>query len=257
LTLSRRTVRFNLEKVLKTLAVRDLSEAAAMQGQRPGHVGRPADECPYPKPFPRHFARCPGYLARRVIDLDQQQLPVGTIWTCRHLEARRTAARDHRWYGACVLGDGGSRAKWAEEAGPNRVRMINYLVHEMANISEPFTLRLWELKLDQAGALEKQNDTQSSTRSMQWLANRFITAVDKFLTDRRVLLEHYHLSLGTCRDLAGQLLDEVLGQRPPASWDHRFDGLLRFPEDCLHPGSQQTAGSNRERAASKRATSDS
>ena len=255
--LSPRSVRLSIEQVLKTLAVRKLSEAVAIQAGLESHAHRPLDECPYLKPFAYHFARCPAYQPHRAIDLDPENRPVGAVWSCGHLQARQTGAQHNRWYAACALGDSASRARWAEEAGPIRVRTVNYLLHELAKITEPFAFRLWELKLDQARAVEKHADIQPATRSMHWLVNQFLATIDKFLSDRSALLQQYRLSFEGWPELAGELIEDVLDPRSPTTWDRRFDALLRFPADRLVVRSQPTVGSADDRVASKRATSDS
>ena len=70
---------------------------------------RPADECPYPKPFAADFDACPAYQARQFIPLDTLYQPLEPVLTCRHLETRPLLAR-HRWYGACAVGDARSPA---------------------------------------------------------------------------------------------------------------------------------------------------
>jgi DNA-binding CsgD family transcriptional regulator len=231
LNVSPRTIRFQLEKIFLLFGVRSRSGATAAWMESKIQARRPVDECPYPKPFPDHFAECPAYEAGLVADLDQRYQPVGRIWGCLHLQGRLRATTEHRWYGACVLGDTAVRQRWAEQAGPDRLRAINQLLHEMARISGPFAQRLWELKGHQARALERKQDPTPATQSMGTLAGRFMADLETFLNRRRTLLVRHQLAITECLELARWLIDKVVEQGSPAVWDERFDTLVRFPAD--------------------------
>ena len=231
LNLSPRSIRFQLERIFRMFGVRNRSEAIAMWMDSKRRAPRPPDECPYPKPFPPNFEECPGYQALQVVTPDDRSRPVGRIWTCRHLEGRLMAKTVHRWYGACVLGDTLGRKRWAERAGPGRLRALNHLLHELAPVSGSFAQRLWELKGDQVRALEQKQDPKPATRLMETLAGQFMGDIETFLDRRRRLLEQNQLAIAECLNLARRQIDRVLEQSSPAEWDNRFDVLMRFPED--------------------------
>src|SRR5207253_9030685 len=44
---------------------------------------RPADECPYPTPFPADFNACPASQARQFIPLDTMDHPLEPVLPCR------------------------------------------------------------------------------------------------------------------------------------------------------------------------------
>jgi DNA-binding CsgD family transcriptional regulator len=228
---SSRTVRFQLEKIFRMLSVRSRSEAIAAWMDLADHLRRPVDECPYPKPFANHFTECPAYEARQAITMDESARPASWIWTCQHLKSRLVASTQNRWYGACVLGDAVDRQRWAEWIGPNRIRLMNQLAHELAPATGPFTQRLWELKGDQARALQYREDPGPATKSMEALTGRFLDYIEAYLNWNRLLLEQNQLAIVECVDLARRLIDRVLDQGSPAAWDDRFDALLRFPKD--------------------------
>ena len=234
LNMSSRAIRFQLEKIFRMFGVRNRSVASTMWMDSKGQ-SRPVDECPYPKPFPEHFAGCPAYKARQVATLDERSRPGGRIWTCQHLESRVMSKTEHRWYGACVLGGTVARKRWAEWAGPDRLRILDFLLHEMAPVSGPFAQRLWELKGDQVRALEQKQDPKPAARLMEALAGRFIGDVETFLNRRRRLLEENQLAINGCLNLAHRQIDRVLEQGSSAAWDKRFDVLMRFPEDAWSP----------------------
>ena len=231
LNLSPRSIRFQLERIFRMLGVRNRSEAIAIWVDSKPRARRPIDECPYPKPFPANFEECPGYQALQVVTPDQKSRPTGRIWTCRHLEGRLMAKTRHRWYGACALGDTVSRKRWAERAGPDRLRTLNRLLHELAPVTGSFAQRLWELKGDQVRALEQKQDPRPTTRLMESMAGRFVGDIEAFLDRRRRLLEQNQLAIDECINLARRQIDRVLDQGSPAEWDNRFDVLMRLPED--------------------------
>jgi DNA-binding CsgD family transcriptional regulator len=243
LNVSPRTIRFQIEKIFRMSGVRSRSAAIALRMDSTFQVQRPLDECPYPKPFPDHFAECPAYQARQVIALDERNQPVGRTWTCQHLESQLMAKTEHRWYGACVLGGIVGRQRWAEWAGPGVVRALNDMTHELAPVTGPCAQRLWELKGDQVRALERNLDPRPATRSMEAVAGRFMRDIETFLNRRRSLLEQHHLAIDEYLDVARRLIDRVLDQGSPATWDDRFDALMRFPEDVWSVSPSTSPGS--------------
>jgi DNA-binding CsgD family transcriptional regulator len=231
LRVSPRTIRFQLEKIFRVLGVRSRSEAVAIWMDSKRQARRPVDECPYPKPFPNHFMACPAYVARQVADLDEKSRPVAPIWTCQHLAGRRMAKTEYRWYGACVLGDAIGRERWAKQVGPDRLRTLNHLQHDLAPVTGPFAQRLWELKGDQALALKRNEDPGPATQRMEALSDRFIGDIETVLNRRRGLLKQNQLAIDECVDQVRRLIEGVLEQASPAVWDSRFDALMRFPAD--------------------------
>ena len=231
LNLSPRSIRFQLERIFGMLGVRNRSEAIATLMDSKRRAPRPIDECPYPKPFPANFEECPGYQALQVVTPDERSRPAGRIWTCRHFEGRLMAKTRHRWYGACVLGDTAGRKRWAERVGPDRLRTLNHLLHELAPVTGSFAQRLWELKGDQVRALEQKQDPKPATLLMESVAARFLGDIEAFLDRRRRLLEQNQLAIDECLNLARRQIDRVLDPGSPAEWDNRFDVLMRLPED--------------------------
>src|SRR3989442_10934202 len=128
----------------------------------------------------------------------------------------------HRWYGACVLGDTLGRKRWAERAGPGRLRALNHLLHELAPVSGSFAQRLWELKGDQVRALEQKQDPKPATRLMETLAGQFMGDIEAVLNRRRRMLEENQLAINECLNLARSKIDRVLEQDSSASIGNRF-----------------------------------
>ncbi len=92
---------------------------------------RPADECPYPKPFPPEFTDCPAYQATQTVTSDLSDRPLGSLITCRHLEGRLMPDTNFRWYGACVVGNAEARVRWSNEVGMDRLNDISALRQEV------------------------------------------------------------------------------------------------------------------------------
>jgi len=84
-------------------------------------VGRPADACPYPKPFAADFNDCPTYQTRHAIVVDSNDRPLHTIWSCRHMETKQVPGEPGHYYGACQLGDAKGRQHWVQLIGPERI----------------------------------------------------------------------------------------------------------------------------------------
>lgn len=131
-----RTVRTHFEKLYRDQGVRNRSQAIAVWAARDmlDRPHRPADECPYPKPFPPDFMDCPAYQATQVVTLDLSHRPLGSVMTCRHLESRLMPNTNYRWYGACVLGDAAARRRVPQNAGavPAVVRVRHQPALQMA-----------------------------------------------------------------------------------------------------------------------------
>ena len=78
---------------------------------------RPADECPWPRPFPDGFDGCPAYLQRAFIPLNISDQPLTPVRTCGHLVSRRLPNGAAGWYAGCELGDAAARQRWDAATG--------------------------------------------------------------------------------------------------------------------------------------------
>ena len=87
LGIAHRTVRTHFENLFRDRGIRNRSQAIALWSSRnrTSRHARPADECPYPKPFPPDFVDCPAYQATQMVTLDLSHRPLGSVMTCRHL----------------------------------------------------------------------------------------------------------------------------------------------------------------------------
>ena len=188
---------------------------------------RPADECPYRKPFPPDFNACPAYQATQMVALDISMRPLGSVLTCRHLEGRLMRNTDYRWYGACVIGDAEGRRRWSESVGAERLHRISALRQEVSQLSTPFVQRLWELK-----AMDQRDTKIPIQRQIEGTVDDFMTKMTSFLRERRELLDDLHLPLDACIRLLRIAIDRFVEQGLSESdWEVPNEVLALFPAD--------------------------
>lgn len=229
LGITHRTVRTHFEKLFHDRGIRNRSQAIALWSARRmvGRHLRPADECPYPKPFPADFADCPAYQATQMVTLDISHRPLGSVMTCRHLEGRLMPNTNHRWYGACVLGDAEARRRWSNAVGVDRLHDISTLRQEVSGLSIPYIQRLIELK----GTPVRDNPL-AHARQLQGVVDEFMTRMTALLRERKPVLDDLHLPLEACIRLLGIAVDRFvrLGLTE-AEWEVPDEVLILFPDD--------------------------
>ena len=79
---------------------------------------RPADECPFPRPFPQGFDECPTFRPQPFTPIDMNDRPLAPMLTCGQLVTRSLSNGKVGWYAACRIGDEAARRKLGE-AGVN------------------------------------------------------------------------------------------------------------------------------------------
>lgn len=229
LGVTHRTVRTHFEKLFADRGIRNRSQAVALWSARlvdPGHL-RPADECPYPKPFRPDFADCPAYQATQLVTLDLSHRPLGMVLTCRHLESRLMPSTNYRWYGACVLGDAEARRRWSNSIGVDRLHEISALRQEVSALSMPYIQQLIELK-----NMPASTNPVAHTRRMQGVVDDFMTKITALLRERKSVLDELHLPLDACIRLLGIAIDRFVQQGlTEAEWEVPDEVLLLFPDD--------------------------
>ena len=229
LGVTHRTVRTHFERLFHDRGIRNRSQAIALWSARSmedRHV-RPADECPYPKPFPPDFIDCPAYQATQMVTLDLSHRPLGSVMTCRHLESRLMPNTNYRWYGACVLGDAEARRRWSNAIGVDRLHDISTLRQEVSALSMPYIQRLIELKNMPPG-----NNPLAHTRQMQGVVDDFMTKMTVLLRERKAVLDELHLPLEACIRLLGIAIDRFVQQGlNEAEWEVPDEVLTLFPDD--------------------------
>ncbi len=228
LRVTHRTVRTHLENLFEDQGIRNRSQAIAIWSRRPtqGHRARPADECPYPKPFPPGFVECPAYQATQMVTLDISHRPLGAVWTCRHLESRLMPNTDYRWYGACAIGDAAARRRWSAAIGVDRLYEISQLRQEVSAISGPYIQRLIELKS------AEQQEARQVSRQMQGVVDEFMTEMMRLLQSRKTVLDELHLPLLAVLQLVRIAIDRFVEQGlSEPEWEVPDEVLTQFPDD--------------------------
>ena len=192
---------------------------------------RPADECPYPKPFAADFDACPAYQARQFIPLDTLYQPLEPVLTCRHLETRPLLAR-HRWYGACAVGDAEARRRWAREVGLPRLQRIRAVQRELGVAIAPYSARLWELKGQQLRAIRDGRDVGEATAELRRLATQMSADLDAFLQENSRTFTEIEMPVDAARQLIKVAIDRFIDTQfaTEVSFEVPDDVLQRFPE---------------------------
>jgi hypothetical protein len=80
---------------------------------KPNGSSRPADECPYPRPFPVGFNKCPTFRPQPFNPMDMSDRPLAPMLTCGNLITRTIPNGKVGWYAACKLGDAAARQRLA------------------------------------------------------------------------------------------------------------------------------------------------
>jgi hypothetical protein len=75
---------------------------------------RPADECPFARPFPEGFNECATFRPQPFVPTDMKDRPLAPMLTCSHLVTRTLGNGKVGWYAACGLGDAAARHPLAE-----------------------------------------------------------------------------------------------------------------------------------------------
>ncbi len=215
LGIAHRTVRTHFEKLFRDRGIRNRSQAIALWSSRnmASRHTRPADECPYPKPFPPDFVDCPAYEATQMVTLDLSHRPLGSVMTCRHLESRLMPNTNYRWYGACVLGDAEARRRWSNAVGIDRLHDISALRQEVSALSMPYIQRLLDLKNAPVG-----DNPLAHARLMRGVVDDFMTKMTALLRERKAVLDQLHLRF-------------VQQGFTESGWEVPDEVLVLFPDD--------------------------
>lgn len=158
---------------------RSTSPKPKAKAQSAGSLGpsRPADECPWPRPFSEGFDRCPTYLEQHFLPLETGDQPLTPVRTCRHLVSRSLNGRSG-WYGACEIGDTAARQR---RAGAPWRKELAYLRQKMQTKIRPFVEGLWTLKARQLQAAQRGEPDKLAFTPLNRAATVFIAETRTFL----------------------------------------------------------------------------
>lgn len=177
---------------------------------------RPLDECPFDRPFPRDFDRCPAYEPRLVHISDSREQAVGQVWTCDHLATAKIPSQA-AYYGRCALGDAPKRSAWltvARRRGLLRLRELRMDFYRGAEAE------IRQLLASQA-SLQAGSSKEDAPARSRAAGDLLLAALAAFIQRRRrdmiaASLEPAALTRAIEETLAdGLRRHEVLGVRPP------------------------------------------
>lgn len=199
-------------------------------------MNRPADECPYPKPFPTDFAECPAFQPRQFQVFDAQNRPLDAVWTCGHLQVREMPGSGWgHFYGSCALGDAAARLHWAELLGTDGLRSIETLRQLVLPTAEEFSRKLVAAKAREMVARGEAQRT-SIRLEMNVMGDRYLADLRALLEAHRALLERAGMPLDLTMELSrdwirnfikGRSL-EVTRRATPALVDRVPDSVRLF-----------------------------
>ena len=180
---------------------------------------RPADDCPWPRPFPDGFNACPAYLQQRFIPVDIHDQPLTPVCTCRHLISRRLPDRTGGWYAACQIGDAAARQQWLVAADGDAHRVLGALRARMDAINRPFVERIWAAK-----ALQRDDELGAAVAE-------FVSECATFLTLHRQEFEQAQLRPDAILLIIRRTVEDfVRKDGREASWDVPESILSELPE---------------------------
>jgi hypothetical protein len=184
-----------------------------------GRRVRPADECPWPRPFPNGFDACPAYLEQRFIAVDINDQPLTPVCTCRHLVSQRLPDRTAGWYAACQIGDAAARQRWLVAADGDAHRALGVLRARMDAINHPFVERIWAAK-----ALQRGDELRSAVAE-------FVSECATFLTLHRQEFEQAQLRPDAILLIIQRTVEDFASKDgQEASWDVPESVLSELPE---------------------------
>lgn len=191
---------------------------------------RPADRCPYTRPFPDDFHGCPAYQPNRFVALDTGYRPMPPIWTCSHLDAAAVPQRT-RFYAKCRIGNEAARAAWVASMRVDRLATIRALQDEMAPAFAELTTALWSAKANQLRSDNGSPEWREATARLHELGRHFMTTLEAMLEERAELYESLGFPLDACMRLFDDLVERWIAQPNTEVPEIPDSALEPFPPD--------------------------
>jgi hypothetical protein len=190
----------------------------------PQSVERPADRCPYRRPFAADFDACPAYQPVLFVPLDMEYRPLATVWTCANLDSAVVAMQRNRIFPRCRIGDVAARQAWVGAQRPDRLAEIRALRDALNPRLGDLITEMWAAKADQLRA-ETDAAQLAATARLRALGDRFMAIVDAFFEEHAAQLERLGFPLAPMRRLYGGLVETWIGQ-PSAAVPEMPDAVL-------------------------------
>jgi hypothetical protein len=195
---------------------------------------RPADECPYPRPFPPGFRDCPAYRSSLLMALDSRYRPLRPERTCQHLEVGTTTVAG-RFYARCAVGTAEDRARWADPERERQLAEAEALTAVMEERIGARTRELWAAKARQLQALSapaERFEAEAATAHLENLARRYMVEVEALLEDEMERLNRLNLPLDTLMQLFREIFARWIPQRTTETPSIPDELVERFPEQA-------------------------
>ena len=172
---------------------------------------RPADRCPYTRPFSENFHGCAAYQPNRFVALDTGYRPLPPIWTCSHLDAAAIPQRT-RFYAKCRIGDGAARDAWVATLRVDRLAALRVLQDELNPTFAELTTTLWAAKAQQLRSDSGSAEWREATARLHELGRRFMTTLEAIFEERAELFDSLGFPLDACMRLFDDLIERWIAQ---------------------------------------------
>lgn len=146
---------------------------------------RPADRCPYPRPFLPGFAACPAFQPVSFMAADSRHNVLGTVVTCRHLATGSANGEQGRFYARCTLGSESERLRWAGQLGPERLGRLADLQRRFEALTSGQRQQLFAGK---AALLAEPGDAEARLALERRLA-AYLRDSERFMVENQAALE--------------------------------------------------------------------
>jgi len=191
---------------------------------------RPADRCPYRRPFSDDFRGCAAYQPNQFVGLDTGYRPLSVVWTCAHLESAPTAQRS-RYYAKCRIGDAVARGAWVASQRVDRLAAIRALSDEMSPVFADMITPLWAEKARQLRSEAGTAEWRDATARLRELGGQFMVRLEAAFEEQAERLLALGFPIEPCLRLFDDLIARWIEQpttEPPVIPDSALDP---FPPD--------------------------
>jgi hypothetical protein len=196
---------------------------------------RPADECPYPRPFPAGFHDCPAYRSQRLLPLDSRYRPLAPERTCQHLEVGTRTTAPGRFYGRCAVGTAEDRKGWADPERERLLAEVEALQEVMEERMGQLTQQLITAKGAQLAAFSTPGQgrgVEAATAEVHRLARAYMVGIEALCEEEAERLQRLNLPLDTLMELFRVVFDRWVTQRSMETPVIPDELVERFPEQA-------------------------